>query len=232
MCWMMEDPSEDVMVGTVRSRWGNFSILEGLWEGSAFYLQRFVDLVGRIPADTGHEAMQSSVRALLGLSGLLCARVRLARHELGAEMPTDRLPSRKLSAWLLRRRHLRFSPSELAAAGIDARLLEPFVFDMKRKASLFGEGMGSSTLERKPLVRRGDYIYLVLPTAVSSAIRYFVIAELEERSEEHTSELQSLMRISYAVFCLKNKKLKQDYTSHMPTSALQHITNHTTIIIA
>src|SRR3546814_3319016 len=28
----------------------------------------------------------------------------------------------------------------------------------------------------------------------------------ETRSEEHTSELQSLMRISYAVFCLKNKK--------------------------
>src|SRR3546814_7976329 len=28
----------------------------------------------------------------------------------------------------------------------------------------------------------------------------------EERSEEHTSELQSLMRISYAVFCLKKKK--------------------------
>src|SRR3546814_5890218 len=29
---------------------------------------------------------------------------------------------------------------------------------------------------------------------------------VEERSEEHTSELQSLMRISYAVFCLKKKK--------------------------
>src|SRR3546814_1596345 len=29
------------------------------------------------------------------------------------------------------------------------------------------------------------------------------------RSEEHTSELQSLMRISYAVFCLKKKKIKQ-----------------------
>src|SRR3546814_3196457 len=28
------------------------------------------------------------------------------------------------------------------------------------------------------------------------------------RSEEHTSELQSLMRISYAVFCLKKKKIK------------------------
>src|SRR3546814_5620016 len=30
-----------------------------------------------------------------------------------------------------------------------------------------------------------------------------------ERSEEHTSELQSLMRISYAVFCLKKKKKNQ-----------------------
>src|SRR3546814_6487053 len=32
------------------------------------------------------------------------------------------------------------------------------------------------------------------------------------RSEEHTSELQSLMRISYAVFCLKKKKNKPVYT--------------------
>src|SRR3546814_7260621 len=32
------------------------------------------------------------------------------------------------------------------------------------------------------------------------------------RSEEHTSELQSLMRISYAVFCLKKKKQQQDTT--------------------
>src|SRR3546814_8056067 len=32
------------------------------------------------------------------------------------------------------------------------------------------------------------------------------------RSEEHTSELQSLMRISYAVFCLKKKKIKKKAT--------------------
>src|SRR3546814_1332372 len=31
----------------------------------------------------------------------------------------------------------------------------------------------------------------------------------QQRSEEHTSELQSLMRISYAVFCLKKKRQKQ-----------------------
>src|SRR3546814_6981735 len=41
-----------------------------------------------------------------------------------------------------------------------------------------------------------------------------------KRSEEHTSELQSLMRISYAVFCLKKKKTKKlshDYT-HQTTN--------------
>src|SRR3546814_9112374 len=42
-----------------------------------------------------------------------------------------------------------------------------------------------------------------------------------DRSEEHTSELQSLMRISYAVFCLKKKKTKQTYTSPKTTSREQ-----------
>src|SRR3546814_2405645 len=44
----------------------------------------------------------------------------------------------------------------------------------------------------------------------SSRSRY--VARLAEgsRSEEHTSELQSLMRISYAVFCLKKKKVKHN----------------------
>src|SRR3546814_8101201 len=43
-------------------------------------------------------------------------------------------------------------------------------------------------------------------------------ADLVARSEEHTSELQSLMRNSYAVFCLKKKKI----TSHAPTSIRSH----------
>src|SRR3546814_4676191 len=36
--------------------------------------------------------------------------------------------------------------------------------------------------------------------------KYFSNQAIPPRSEEHTSELQSLMRISYAVFCLKTKK--------------------------
>src|SRR3546814_10888078 len=49
------------------------------------------------------------------------------------------------------------------------------------------------------------------------------------RSEEHTSELQSLMRISYAVFCLKKKKTNKKYVTNIQQqqrkyySEVQHI---------
>src|SRR3546814_5400881 len=46
--------------------------------------------------------------------------------------------------------------------------------------------------------------YVGLPLAVALARRFDCI-----RSDEHTSELQSLMRISYAVFCLKKKNTQQ-----------------------
>src|SRR3546814_2869757 len=42
--------------------------------------------------------------------------------------------------------------------------------------------------------------------AERTATRALIAHNHERRSEEHTSELQSLMRISYAVFCLKKKK--------------------------
>src|SRR3546814_10215668 len=44
------------------------------------------------------------------------------------------------------------------------------------------------------------------------------------RSEEHTSELQSLMRISYAVFCLKKKNNKKYSNTTRPTLIQRHKT--------
>src|SRR3546814_10000769 len=47
-------------------------------------------------------------------------------------------------------------------------------------------------------------LLVALPVAVLDGVA-FVVRLFAARSEEHTSELQSLMRISYAVFCLKKK---------------------------
>src|SRR3546814_3670070 len=52
---------------------------------------------------------------------------------------------------------------------------------------------------------------------IMSASGPFSYSPFSVRSEEHTSELQSLMRISYAVFCLKKKKKKYDINKHIPT---------------
>src|SRR3546814_10467046 len=52
------------------------------------------------------------------------------------------------------------------------------------------------------------------------------------RSEEHTSELQSLMRISYAVFCLKKKTTKQIWnkTTHKRTQVITSYINTNNLI--
>src|SRR3546814_7556457 len=46
----------------------------------------------------------------------------------------------------------------------------------------------------------------VIDACRTNGIGDLVVASSSERSDEHTSELQSLMRNSYAVFCLKKKK--------------------------
>src|SRR3546814_5720112 len=51
----------------------------------------------------------------------------------------------------------------------------------------------------------------------------FKLDDFHIRSEEHTSELQSLMRISYAVFCLKKKKSKKTQNK----TDVTHETKHT-----
>src|SRR3546814_10060625 len=60
-----------------------------------------------------------------------------------------------------------------------------------------------------------------------------MVAQAPARSEEHTSELQSLMRISYAVFCLKKKKtLNISLTRHTPlhNKHLRHSQTHFNIV--
>src|SRR3546814_2686871 len=58
-------------------------------------------------------------------------------------------------------------------------------------------------LQPGPILREPRFI------GVDRRAALFGQRNLVERSEEHTSELQSLMRISYAVFCLKKKKNKK-----------------------
>src|SRR3546814_6917141 len=77
-------------------------------------------------------------------------------------------------------------------------------------------------IRRPPRSTRTDTLFPYTTLFRSPADRHHGISRrlkrwltTTRRSEEHTSELQSLMRISYAVFCLKkkNKTKKKTYTS-------------------
>src|SRR3546814_7649086 len=69
---------------------------------------------------------------------------------------------------------------------------------------------------RPRLRRRGLGSRTRLGGAAARLRRQRPAAASRRRSEEHTSELQSLMRISYAVFCLKKKKSYTDNAHNNP----------------
>src|SRR3546814_10056326 len=70
------------------------------------------------------------------------------------------------------------------------------------------------------------------PRHVLAVVGHALVDHLEvgvRRSEEHTSELQSLMRISYAVFCLKKKKIQFTHLLDNTITINMPITSVTTI---
>src|SRR3546814_2603971 len=89
--------------------------------------------------------------------------------------------------------------------------------------TLFRSFLDGVTWIVEAVERARDYIRrnLTEPIRLSTLCRYarteartleYGFLDVVGRSEEHTSELQSLMRISYAVFCLKKKKPESNNT--------------------
>src|SRR3546814_15166255 len=71
--------------------------------------------------------------------------------------------------------------------------------------SMLHSPLSDFSAETRPVLIAFVSVWRVTPTFSDASLRVIPMM----RSEEHTSELQSLMRISYAVFCLKKKKQKQ-----------------------
>src|SRR3546814_2068648 len=94
-----------------------------------------------------------------------------------------------------------------------------------------GNGDEARAMYRRAVELAQPYVDIKSDDAQALASSAWYLANLGQadaarellRSEEHTSELQSLMRISYAVFCLKKKK----QTSHLTTNNTtdEHYTN-------
>src|SRR3546814_3660065 len=85
--------------------------------------------------------------------------------------------------------------------------------------TLFRSALPPRTEQNRFKPRSRNYRALILGVPITNSCP--LLSPLPRRSEEHTSELQSLMRISYAVFCLKKKKIH-----HTNPLTHQHTSDH------
>src|SRR3546814_6513426 len=99
------------------------------------------------------------------------------------------------------------------------------IYDVRAGGTISARSLPNPTNPQAPSILTGVRVdgggANLKPTMITSQDITF------ERSEEHTSELQSLMRISYAVFCLKKKHENKQSRSQTST-ATQNTPTHTT----
>jgi hypothetical protein len=178
-CGQMEDPSEDVFVGSVATPRGNFRILNGIWESPAFWLQRVVNVVETMPQGGGYDELRERMYALLKLSDLVCDRAGHHRNDLGNERNEKSLNRKILSRLNSIEARVRFDAAELEQAGISIEALAAFFLMPEDVPGMLRDSLGHTALERHPIIPRRGQLHLVLPTAVSVAIRHMVIERME-----------------------------------------------------
>src|SRR3546814_3205777 len=90
--------------------------------------------------------------------------------------------------------------SALAAIGIAASVISAFYY-LKIVKTIYIDDPAPEYARAGSVVENG-----IITICAAIIVLGYLLNPVLDRSEEHTSELQSLMRISYAVFCLKKKK--------------------------
>lgn len=178
-CGMQEDPAEDVFVFNIMTPRGNFLVLEGLWEGGGFNLQHVVNTVENMPHGEGYNELRDSVYALLKLSNQVCHRANLHRYQLGSQFGSSSLPLRIRNGFPRYKNAVKFTEKDLVSLGIGIDQLGPFGFVPNRRAELIEQSISFSNLERNPVCAYNNVFYLMLPYAVSSAIRRFVFERMD-----------------------------------------------------
>lgn len=189
ICGLMEDPAEDVFVSLVNTSQGNFRIFEGLSEGAGFHLQRILHIVEEMPKRKRFENISSRTISLLQLSEAAANRAGVLENQLGNEIPLDSVPLDVSAHVAASVEIIRFDEQDLARLHISTDLLQEFVFDFQKRQQLTGQHLGHTDLERRPLISKDGYLFLLLPTAISSAIRRFIFESVEAMGQTSTLEI-------------------------------------------
>jgi hypothetical protein len=174
----LEDPVEDVFVTNVETPEGNRRVFEGIWESNDYFLQVVLDTLMSRKAPKEYRNLLRSMFALLLLSDCVSERLDLQRWHIEPSAPKGFVPVTPATRVNRRARSVTFTDEDLERLGITRESLAPFILREEDRRNLIRESTGHSSLERRPLVDFGDALVLTLPSAVSPAVRRFVLSEL------------------------------------------------------
>jgi hypothetical protein len=174
----LEDPVEDVFVSNIFTDSGNRRIFTGIWETPDFWLQDLLDALETAPRALPFTLLRKEVDALLKLSEEIAARSNETRFSVSEGRPSAPISIRKLGDLHDLEQRAVFTPADLDRLGISSDSLQPFIFDLTGRTELNKQVIGSSDLQRQPIVQCGDDLILAIPPAVSTALRMHILARV------------------------------------------------------
>ncbi|MBN2466899.1 MAG: hypothetical protein JXD19_02010 [Deltaproteobacteria bacterium] len=180
-CVAGEDPAEDVFVSLVRDKNGDYRLLEGAWEAAGFYTQLVIDVIATMPETGRFSQIKKSARTLLIISDMVCEKSELYRYQLGSDERYSALSPGILPGRNTLISRVTITLAELDQRGITHDDIKPFILHPQMQADLPSQQIGSSYLERYPLIEHGTtHLTVALPSALSVAVRDYVITNIIE----------------------------------------------------
>ena len=195
-----EDPVEDVFIHNVMVDTGNRRIFEGIWESNGAYLQEILDATFFNSAPAGSRDLHRSILGLLTMSEYLANTLGLSRWTMGGGHPHSEIELPTNDAIVKNVAGVTFSAQGLADIGIGAHVLEPFIIPDRLTREMAKQTVGHSHLERHPLICDGNQIIIALPTAISIAIRRYLLEWLDARGMLGFLEKRLRLKQSQFVF--------------------------------
>ena len=170
----MEDPVEDVFITHIMTDQGDFRIYGGVWEANDFYLQKVLDTTRSLPSHFDLSSLFRPIYALLNISEKVAARNKEQLYQIAdiQDKVDIQVPGNEVLKSLAK--SLSFTEADIKEMGYDLEDLKPFIFDTAFGSNLNNQQLGNTDLERRPLVCGQNGVILILPTAVSVAIRRFI----------------------------------------------------------
>ena len=197
-----EDPAEDVFISNVETPKGNRRLFEGNWISNEYFVQAVIETLSNRQAPQECKNLLAPVFALLKLSDCVAERVGLQRWHTEPSTPGGKVTLAPATRVEDRACAVTFTDSELDALAINRDLLAPFIARDEDRRALVTETIGHTSLERHPLVDCGGRLVLASPSAVSPAIRRFVLTEL--------SQIGYLPEFSRALAALQAQQVEMD----------------------